>query len=309
MKDIICIISQDNSYSKKFVSQAMKLLGKKYLFLAFNTMKSLIEYTHENNVFAVIIEENLIKDYSEIKAKYFYILCEKKGEPRKDGRKTYIYKLQNAKKIFDVVDEDAKKEKVEEDKKTGNRNKIVAFYTPYDMDSMYDKIKKLAKYTNKKKKTLLIDLDEYSNYKSTEGLSNIIYNYKDSALDEKTITSQINFDGDVDTIHSVSYPEDFSVITNVDLSNIISSIKSLDYEYIFLVLDNSFVKNQYIFNDADKIVVMYNDIKKVDRIDKFKSYVKSQNSFDINKIINYKENPQIKNFNQVFARDVFVNGK
>ena len=103
MKDIICIISADGSYSKKFVSQATKLLGKKYLFLAFTSIKALIEYTHDNNVFAVIIEENTIKDFSEVKAKYFYILCEKKGEPRKDGRKTYVYKLQNAKKIFDKL--------------------------------------------------------------------------------------------------------------------------------------------------------------------------------------------------------------
>ena len=175
MKDIICIISADSSYSKKFVSQATKLLGKKYLFLAFTSIKALIEYTHDNNVFAVIIEENTIKDFSEVKAKYFYILCEKKGEPRKDGRKTYVYKLQNAKKIFDIVDEDANKEKKEDEKLTGNKNKLIVFYTPYDMDSLSDKVRKVAKYTNKKRKTLLIYLDEYSNYKSSEGLSNIIF--------------------------------------------------------------------------------------------------------------------------------------
>ena len=182
MKDVICIISVDNSYSKKFVSQATKLLGKKYLFLAFTSIKALIEYTHDNTVFAVVIEENLIKDYSEVKAKYFYILCEKKGEPRKDGRKTYVYKLQNAKKIFDIVDEDANKEKEEEEKLTGNANKLIAFYTPYDMDMLSDKVRKIAKYTNKKRKTLLVHLDEYSNYKSSEGFSNIIFHYKETLI-------------------------------------------------------------------------------------------------------------------------------
>ena len=309
MKDIICIISVDNSYSKKFVSQATKLLGKKYLFLAFTSIKALIEYTHDNNVFAVIIEENTIKDFSEVKAKYFYILCEKKGEPRKDGRKTYVYKLQNAKKIFDIVDEDANKEKKEDEKLTGNKNKLVVFYTPYDMDSLSDKVRKVAKYTNKKRKTLLIYLDEYSNYKSSEGLSNIIFNYKENLIDEKNITKEINFDDEVDTIKSVAYPEDFSVINNIDLSNIINHIRNLDYEYVFLVCDSSYVKNQYLFNDADKIIVMYEDLKKVDKIDKFKSFVKSQSSFDIAKIINYKENKEMKNYNQSFARDVFINGK
>ena len=309
MKDIICIISADGSYSKKFVSQATKLLGKKYLFLAFTSIKALIEYTHDNNVFAVIIEENTIKDFSEVKAKYFYILCEKKGEPRKDGRKTYIYKLQNAKKIFDIVDEDANKEKKEDEKLTGNKNKLIVFYTPYDMDSLSDKVRKVAKYTNKKRKTLLIYLDEYSNYKSSEGLSNIIFNYKENLIDEKNITKEINFDDEVDTIKSVAYPEDFSVINNIDLSNIINHIRNLDYEYLFLVCDSSYVKNQYLFNDADKIIVMYEDLKKVERIDKFKSFVKSQSSFDIAKIINYKENKEMKNYNQSFARDVFINGK
>ena len=309
MKDIICIISVDSSYSKKFVSQATKLLGKKYLFLAFTSIKALIEYTHDNNVFAVIIEENTIKDFSEVKAKYFYILCEKKGEPRKDGRKTYVYKLQNAKKIFDIVDEDANKEKKEDEKLTGNKNKLVVFYTPYDMDALSDKVRKVAKYTNKKRKTLLIYLDEYSNYKSSEGFSNIIFNYKENLIDEKNITKEINFDDEVDTIKSVAYPEDFSVINNIDLSNIINHIRELDYEYIFLVLDSSYVKNQYLFNDADKIIVMYEDLKKVDKIDKFKSFVKSQSSFDIAKIVNYKENKEMKNYNQSFARDVFINGK
>ena len=309
MKDIICIISADSSYSKKFVSQATKLLGKKYLFLAFTSIKALIEYTHDNNVFAVIIEENTIKDFSEVKAKYFYILCEKKGEPRKDGRKTYIYKLQNAKKIFDIVDEDANKEKKEDEKLTGNKNKLVVFYTPYDMDALSDKVRKVAKYTNKKRKTLLIYLDEYSNYKSSEGLSNIIFNYKENLIDEKNITKEINFDDEVDTIKSVAYPEDFSVINNIDLSNIINHIRNLDYEYVFAVCDSSYVKNQYLFNDADKIIVMYEDLKKVDKIDKFKSFVKSQSSFDIAKIINYKENKEMKNYNQSFARDVFINGK
>ena len=69
------------------------------------------------------------------------------------------------------------------------------------------------------------------------------------------------------------------------------------------------MKNQYLFNDADKIIVMYEDLKKVDKIDKFKSFVKSQSSFDIAKIINYKENKEMKNYNQSFARDVFINGK
>ena len=164
-------------------------------------------------------------------------------------------------------------------------------------------------FKKKKRKTLLIYLDEYSNYKSSEGLSNIIFNYKENLIDEKNITKEINFDDEVDTIKSVAYPEDFSVINNIDLSNIINHIRNLDYEYVFAVCDSSYVKNQYLFNDADKIIVMYEDLKKVDKIDKFKSFVKSQSSFDIAKIINYKENKEMKNYNQSFARDVFINGK
>ena len=97
-------MDEDPIYSKKFCNQANKLLGKKYNFLTFNNAKQMKKYADENKVEALVTTDTFIENIDDIKVKEFYLLNEKEKKTRKEGKRNYIYKLQNIKGILDVID-------------------------------------------------------------------------------------------------------------------------------------------------------------------------------------------------------------
>ena len=132
---------------------------------------------------------------------------------------------------------------------------------------------------------MVLDLDEFENFKGNVGLSNVIFDYKENMMSAEKLKKEIIEENDFDIIKSVTYPEDFNVINNIDLANIVNEIVKLGYDFVFINADLSFVKCQYILNDSDKVIIMKN--KASDAVDKFKTYLKSENIVDIKKITEF----------------------
>ena len=303
MKEIIMIMDEDSTYSKKFCNQANKILGKKYTFLTFANIKLLRKYADENKVESLVVSENFIENLDEIKVKSFYILNEKEKKLRREGKKTYIYKLQNVKSILDVIDNDLNKKNEKNKGKVNEACKMLLFYSPQYIKNKYDIVKRIAKTMSKKKKVLVLELDEFSNYKGNVGLSNIIFDYKEDEITAEKLTKEIIAEKDVDYIKSVTYPEDFNVITNVDIANIINEIGKLNYDYIFVNADTSYVKSQYIFNDADAVILMRD--KDTAKSDKLKAYLKNENQLDLKKVTILDMTKLYKAYLTAFCKQLF----
>lgn len=300
MKDIICILDDDNIYAKKFSNIATKMYGKNYLFLAFIDINNLIEYSKDNLITSIITNGNYEEETKNIKARFVYILTEANNSVHKDGRYTYLYKYQNIKKILDVVDKDIKALYDKHKQRSDLDTQIIAFYSPYECVEINDFLYKATKYLSKDDKTLLVNFDEYSNFKSNIGLSNIIYEYKENSLTIDNIKHEILNEKEIDIIKSVAFPDDFNVLTNIDLSNIINSFRMLDYKYIILNLDMSFVKNEYIMAESDKFILYQFEECNKSKIDIVKSYMKSQCLIDMAKLysvfIDKNKRNYIRNF-------------
>lgn len=282
MKEIIIVMDVDPIYSKKFCNQANKLLGKKYNFITFNNVKQMKKYAEDNKVEALVTTDQFVENIDDVKAKEFYLLNEKDKKTRKEGKKTYIYKLQNVKGILDVLDSDIGKKYDKNKDKLNESCKLILYYSPTYIKNKFELVKRIAKAISKKKKVLIVDFDEFDNYKGMVGLSNIIFDYKESLLDKERLMKEITTEKEQDFIKSVTYPEDFNVISNIDLANIVNEITKLNYDYIFVNADMSFVKCQYILNDADSMVLIRG--KDNTKSDKFKSYLKNENQIDIKKV-------------------------
>ena len=282
MKEIIIVMDVDPIYSKKFCNQANKLLGKKYNFITFNNVKQMKKYAEDNKVEALVTTDQFVENIDDVKAKEFYLLNEKDKKTRKEGKKTYIYKLQNVKGILDVLDSDIGKKFDKNKDKLNESCKLILYYSPTYIKNKFELVKRIAKVISKKKKVLIVDFDEFDNYKGMVGLSNIIFDYKESLLDKERLMKEITTEKEQDFIKSVTYPEDFNVISNIDLANIVNEITKLNYDYIFVNADMSFVKCQYILNDADSMVLIRG--KDNTKSDKFKSYLKNENQIDIKKV-------------------------
>lgn len=282
MKEIIIVMDVDPIYSKKFCNQANKLLGKKYNFITFNNVKQMKKYAEDNKVEALVTTDQFVENFDDVKAKEFYLLNEKDKKTRKEGKKTYIYKLQNVKGILDVLDSDIGKKYDKNKDKLNESCKLILYYSPTYIKNKFELVKRIAKVISKKKKVLIVDFDEFDNYKGMVGLSNIIFDYKESLLDKERLMKEITIEKEQDFIKSVTYPEDFNVISNIDLANIVNEITKLNYDYIFVNADMSFVKCQYILNDADSMVLIRG--KDNTKSDKFKSYLKNENQIDIKKV-------------------------
>ena len=282
MKEIIIVMDVDPIYSKKFCNQANKLLGKKYNFITFNNVKQMKKYAEDNKVEALVTTDQFVENIDDVKAKEFYLLNEKDKKTRKEGKKTYIYKLQNVKGILDVLDSDIGKKYDKNKDKLNESCKLILYYSPTHIKNKFELVKRIAKVISKKKKVLIVDFDEFDNYKGMVGLSNIIFDYKESLLDKDRLMKEITTEKEQDFIKSVTYPEDFNVISNIDLANIVNEITKLNYDYIFVNADMSFVKCQYILNDADSMVLIRG--KDNTKSDKFKSYLKNENQIDIKKV-------------------------
>ena len=282
MKEIIIVMDVDPIYSKKFCNQANKLLGKKYNFITFNNVKQMKKYAEDNKVEALVTTDQFVENFDDVKAKELYLLNEKDKKTRKEGKKTYIYKLQNVKGILDVLDSDIGKKYDKNKDKLNESCKLILYYSPTHIKNKFELVKRIAKVISKKKKVLIVDFDEFDNYKGMVGLSNIIFDYKESLLDKERLMKEITTEKEQDFIKSVTYPEDFNVISNIDLANIVNEITKLNYDYIFVNADMSFVKCQYILNDADSMVLIRG--KDNTKSDKFKSYLKNENQIDIKKV-------------------------
>lgn len=282
MKEIVMVMDVDPIYSKKFCNQANKLLGKKYNFITFNNVKQMKKYADDNKVEGLVVSDLLIENLDDVKVKEFYLLNEKEKKTRKEGKKTYIYKLQNVKGILEVIDSEISKKYEKNKGKLNESCRLFLYYSPTYIKNKFELIKRIAKAISKKKKVLIVDFDEFDNYKGMVGMSNIIYDYKESSLDQEKLMKEIVTEKDQDFIKSVTYPEDFNVITNIDLANIVNEITKLNYDYIFVNADMSFVKCQYILNDADSVILIRG--KDSTKSDKFKSYLKSENQIDIKKV-------------------------
>lgn len=302
MKKIIMILDDDPLYSKKFCNQAIKLYGKKYLFLAFNNLKAVKEYSDENKTESLIVSESFIDNIEDIKVNTFYILNEKNRTVRKEGKKLFIYKLQNIKTILEMIDVDTCK-KSESEKEIDTSCKLITFYSPITVKNKIEVLKKIAKYVSKKKKVLIVDVDEFSNYKGNVGLSNIIYDYKENELDSEKVKKEIINEKDQDYIKSTTYPEDFNVITSIDLANIVNEIRNAGYDYIFFNADNSYTKSQYIFNDSDMIILVKE--KDNENMDIFKKYIKNENKNDMKKFTEFDMQKNDRAYMTAFVKQCF----
>lgn len=285
MKEVIMIMDEDPTYSKRFCNQANKIFGKKYTFLTFANLKLMKKYADENKVESLVVSDSYIENVDDVKVKSYYILNEKEKKLRREGKKTYVYKLQNAKSILDVIDLDLNKKNEKNKGKVNEACKLLLYYSPSYIKSKYEIVKRIAKNVSKKKKVLVLDLDEFENFKGNVGLSNIIFDYKENIISDEKLKKEIIEDKEVELIKSVTYPEDFNVINNIDLANIVNEIVKLGYDFVFVNADMSFVKCQYILNDSDKVIIMKN--KNADLVDKFKSYLKGENIIDIKKITEF----------------------
>lgn len=301
MKDVILIMDEDPSYTKKFCNQAIRNFGKKYIFLTFTNIKSLKDYALKNEVEALIVSKSLYENNEDIKSNTVYILNESNKQSYKEGKKTYVYKLQNVQKILNMVDEDIEKKYISRTK--NSYSKLVLFYAPIYIKNKLEIVKKFAQSINKKKKTLIVDLDEFDNYKSSIGLSNLIFNYKENTLTNETIKREVITEKNQDFIKSVTYPEDFDVITNIDIANIIQEIKNLPYDFIFVNADQSYLKTEYIFNDAD-IIVLFKDKKELD--EKFNAYIKNDRQLNMLITTEIDISKLDKNYINTFCKNVFL---
>ena len=306
MKEKICLYDVDNVYGKKFCNTATKILGDNFIFMYFKNIKALKEFATENKITGIICPTFSLEEIREIDVDRFYALSETNVETYEEGKTKFIYKYQKLNNILKIIDRD--RELINgKDKIISGKSKLVIFYTEKKISKSDEIIKKIAKSISKTKTVLLIYLDEFENYKSYKGISNIIYLYKENNLNIDGIRHEIELDKmiNVDTIHSVTYPDDFNVITNIDLSNIVNYIRNLDYDYLLISTDESYVKNQYVLQDADLIITI-RDENISGNI--FKSYIKSQNIININKITEFVVDKTKRNQVSAFVKGL-INGK
>lgn len=300
MKEIIMVMDEDPIYSKRFCNQANKSLGKKYSFLTFANIKLMRKYAEENKVESLVVSQSFIESIDDIKVKSFYVLNEKEKKIRKEGKRTYVYKLQNVNSILEIIDFDLSKKNEKNIGKLNESCKMIIYYAPAYIKNKYEVVKRIARLTSKKKKVLVIDLDEFSNYKGNVGLSNIIFEYKENNLTDEKLKKEIVVEKDLELIKSVTYPEDFNVISNIDLANIINEIVKIGYDYVFVNADMSYTKCQYVLKDADAVIIMKE--KEADKVGRFKSYLKSENQLDFKKITEFDMTKLDKTYISAFCK-------
>ena len=303
MKEIIMVMDEDPIYSKKFCNQANKLLGKKYNFLTFSNINQMKKYADDNKVEALVVSESFAENIDDVKVKEIYLLNEKEKKTRKEGKRTFVYKLQNIKEILDVIDAEISKRNEKNKGKTSDGCKLVLYYSPSYIKNKFELVKRIAKAVSKKKRVLIVDFDEFDNYKGAVGLSNVFYDYKENILDLDKLQHEIVTDKDQDMIKSVTYPEDFNVVTNIDLANIVNEITKLNYDYVFVNADMSYLKCQYLINDADSLILIRgkDDIKS----DRFKSYLKSENQIEMKKLTILDMEKMDKAYLSAFCKQCF----
>lgn len=302
MKTTILVIDEDPVYSKKFVNLAIKLFGKKYIFLTFSDLRSLKEYIKENRAEAVVLSDTLLENVDDLKTSFIYVLNEKTKNTHKEGKRTFVYRYQNVNNILEKIDKDIDAKYEKSDIKD-NTCKLILFYTPIYVKNKLEVIKRIGKNLPKNKKALIIDIDEFENYKGTVGLSNLIFNYKENNLTQENTRKEIVTEKDQDFIKSITYPEDMNVINNIDLANIVNETTKLGYDYVFVNSDQSYVKSQYILNDADDVIIIKD--KDSEKIERFKNYIKNENQFDLKRVTEFEIDKMDKAYVSNFVKQCF----
>lgn len=300
MKEIILVMDEDPVYSKRFCNQANKIYGKKYSFLTFANIKLMRKYAEENKAESLVVSQSFIESMDDVKVKSIYILNEKEKKTRREGKRTFVYKLQNVNSILEIIDGDLNKKYEKNKGKVNDSCKMIIYYAPAYIKNKYEVVKRIAKLMSKKKKVLVLDLDEFTNYKGNVGLSNIIFEYKENTISDDKLKKEIVVEKDLELIKSVTYPEDFNVISNIDLANIVNEIVKIGYDYVFVNADMSYTKCQYIFKDADAVIIMKD--KETEKFDRFKSYLKSENQLDFKKITEFDMNKLDKTYANAFCK-------
>lgn len=304
MKETILVMDEDQIYSKKFCNQANKIYGKKYTFLSFTNKKNIKEYCESNKTNCFIVSDGMVNYLEDVDVNSCYVLNEQEKDIYRIGKKTYIYKLQSIKNILEIVDGDLKNKLEKCRVKLNEGCKVCLFYSPVYIKQKADIIKRIARVISKKRKVLILDIDEFTNYKGCVGLSDVIYNYKDNNLTKDTLTKEITSEKEQDYIRSVTYPEDFNVITNIDLANIVNEMTILEYDYIFVNADMSYIKCQYLINDADSVVLMKN--KDDDRVSMLIAYLKNENQIDYRKIRIFDVDKLERQYLIAFSKQHFI---
>lgn len=283
MKENILVVDEDIDYSKKFCNQGNKLYGDKYLFLCFSNLKSVNEFIEDNKKSNLIISSHLANSLDNVIGGLTFILSEDEKESRSDGRRIQVYKFQNVKSILKLVDEDLDKTGGKQRVATKGKTKLIIFYATDYIKNKFELVKRIARCASKKKKVLIVDLDEFENYRGKTGLSNIIFNYKEERLNAENIEKEVEIEKNLLIIKSVTYPEDMNVISSIDLAKIIEKIMELSYDYVFINADASYVRSEYIFKAADSIVLIKDGNS--ERADRIKTHLRSDSFIDISRVL------------------------
>lgn len=293
MKNNICFYEKEIDYLKKFNKVVNKIKNNNSIYLYFNNIDNLNEFIEHENVSAIIIDEKDKNIIDELKNKNINIciMSENKNINDNDEIK-YLYKYQNVNEIINSINLYINNKNLEINDNSNKR--ILLIWNIFQNNSDEILIKKILKSFNKSHKTLYINITDFENYKNINGLSNIIYSYKNKTLTLNIIKNQIIFDDtyNIDIIHSTTFPEDFNYINNSDLCSILQEIIKLDYEYFIIQTDGSFIKNQYVLNIISKVVMFksidstyYNNLKK---------YLVNHNLIENNKIFELNKNDNEK---------------
>ncbi|MBO6134725.1 MAG: hypothetical protein J6O09_03025, partial [Lachnospiraceae bacterium] len=179
MKESILVLNEDLDYSKRFCSKANRMYGDKYLFLFLPNLDSLKEYIKKENSKNLILSDSLVEKIDDTYNGKVFVLDEERREIQKNDNHLSIYKFQNIKNILEIVDENIERNVIEDEKHFVNKSKLVTFYGFGGMKGKTEIVKKIAKYLQKKRSVLIVDIDEFDNYKEKRGLSGIIFNYKE----------------------------------------------------------------------------------------------------------------------------------
>lgn len=293
MINTICLYTKDQEYNKKFCNIANKIIESKKIFLHFSDINALLDFIKDKKKLVIIIDEKELKTIEDIsyenKNYKTYILTENKNNNEKDN---YIYKFQNIKNIIEYINNIEKN--IDDDAITNNK-KIFLYINVENNKFNENNIKKIIKNLSKKIKVLYINLNDFENYKNNIGFSNIIYNYKENKLNIDNITNQIedktNNIINTDILHSVTYPEDYNVITNIDLYKIIESIIKLNYNLFFINIEFNYYKLQYLLNISTKII--YFNSENIN-FNNFKNHIKMENSNIYNRLFSIDLNDKNK---------------
>lgn len=295
MKKSILILDSDISYAKKISNYGIKYKGKEYIFLFFSNVSSFEKYQGKNKSAISLINIDLIDKIKSINSEMLFIMTNEIGQEKlhiKSIEKlfendnihiAYIYKFSSAQQIFDYCINEYKK-----NYKENIENKTISYlvFSPIGRCGKTILSYAFASELSKSKKVLYISLNSYESMGCEHGLSQVIYDFKNNKLTYENLIKQIDLQGNLSILYGVSHPEDMSQVSPEEIDKIVSEIISLmNFDIIVIDSDNNYSKSFYLFSSCDTIILptLKDEISKQKK-NKFLSFIKEQNIFDISKI-------------------------